>query len=222
MSKKTVKLDSTLKEKIRNQYVQGLDNEQGERILYSLDQLASEYNIGKSTLYRHAKADGWKMQQEQFQTEYLKNSLVTQPFGGFSPGQKIKLSPQKTYFVPVTAPSFRSGHGASSAVDFSTASATNEQYRWLAKNGWFYGFIRVVKSEPWHFKYSPGDAQKGPTAILPYKYDPGKSYENTLNRWNNVFGAEEPNWGQELAARKQITANNPTPVTPFGTPIQSI
>jgi|TARA_B100001939_G_scaffold345008_1_gene360681 DNA-binding MurR/RpiR family transcriptional regulator len=73
MSKKTVKLDSTLKEKIRNQYVQGLDNEQGERILYSLDQLASEYNIGKSTLYRHAKADGWKMQQEQFQTEYLKN-----------------------------------------------------------------------------------------------------------------------------------------------------
>ena len=128
----------------------------------------------------------------------------------------------KTYFTPVTAPSFRSGHGASSAVDFSTASATNEQYRWLAKNGWFYGFIRVVKSEPWHFKYSPGDAQKGPTAILPYKYDPGKSYENTLNRWNNVFGAEEPNWGQELAARKQITANNPTPVTPFGTPIQSI
>ena len=122
--------------------------------------------------------------KDKIKEPWLKNSLVTQPFGGFSPGQKIKLSPQKTYFTPVTAPSFRSGHGASSAVDFSTASATNEQYRWLAKNGWFYGFIRVVKSEPWHFKYSPGDAQKGPTAILPYKYEPGKSYDNTLNRWN--------------------------------------
>ena len=71
MSKKTVKLTPTLKEKIRNLYVQGVEDEQGARILYSLDSLATEHKIGKSTLYRHAKEEGWKIQQEQFQQEYL-------------------------------------------------------------------------------------------------------------------------------------------------------
>lgn len=71
MSKKTVKLTPTLKEKVRNLYVQGIEDEQGARILYSLDTLATQHKIGKSTLYRHAKDEGWKVQQEQFQQEYL-------------------------------------------------------------------------------------------------------------------------------------------------------
>ena len=71
MSKKTVKLTPTLKEKIRNLFVQGNEDEQGARTLYSLDALATEYKVGKSTLYRHAKDEGWKVQQEQFQQEYL-------------------------------------------------------------------------------------------------------------------------------------------------------
>lgn len=72
MSKKVQKLNPTLKEKIRNLYVQGVDSEGGERILFSLDQLAKDHKVGKSTLYRHAKQDGWKEQQEQFQAEYLR------------------------------------------------------------------------------------------------------------------------------------------------------
>ena len=85
MSKKTVKLTPTLKEKIRNKYVQGVDGEQGERILFSLDALAQEYKIGKSTLYRHAKKENWKVQHDQFQQEYLteldenrKKELITE------------------------------------------------------------------------------------------------------------------------------------------------
>ena len=72
MNNKVQKLNLTLKEKIRNLFVQGVDNEQGERILYSLDELAEKHKVGKSTLYRHAKNDNWKIQQEQFQYEYLK------------------------------------------------------------------------------------------------------------------------------------------------------
>ena len=71
MSKKTVKLTPTLKEKIRNLFVQGIEEDSGSRVLYSLDSLATQYKIGKSTLYRHAKDEGWKVQQEQFQAEYL-------------------------------------------------------------------------------------------------------------------------------------------------------
>ena len=29
---------------------------------------------------------------------------------------------------------------------------------------------------------------------------PGVSYTNTKNRWNNVFGSSEPNWGAEYTA----------------------
>jgi hypothetical protein len=71
MSKKTTKLSPTLKEKIRNLFVQGEEIEQGSRTLYTLDHLAKQYNIGKSTLYRHAKQEQWKVHQEQFQQEYL-------------------------------------------------------------------------------------------------------------------------------------------------------
>lgn len=72
MSRKTQKLSPTLKEKIRNKFVQGVDNEQGERVLFSLEALATEFKIGKSTLYRHASNDGWKEQQERFQADYLR------------------------------------------------------------------------------------------------------------------------------------------------------
>ena len=71
MSKKTVKLTPTLKEKVRNLFVQGEEMEHGSRTLYTLDHLATVNKIGKSTLYRYAKNENWKMQQEQFQQEYL-------------------------------------------------------------------------------------------------------------------------------------------------------
>jgi hypothetical protein len=66
-----VKLTQQLKEAIRNKYVQGIEDSSGSRILYSLEHLAEENKIGKSTLYRHAKIENWKVQQERFQSEYL-------------------------------------------------------------------------------------------------------------------------------------------------------
>ena len=137
---------------------------------------------------------------------WLKNTTVIQPFDGYQVGDSYKTTPQKKHFSPVTAPSYASAHGRSRACDFSTASATSDGYKWLAKNGWKFGFIRTVSSEPWHFGYRPDVAEKGPTALLPYKYEPGKSYKNTTNRWNNVFGSIEPDWTQELIAFQEQQA----------------
>ena len=55
---------------------------------------------------------------------------------------------------------------------------------------------------------SPEKAKDGPTALLPYKYEPGAAYLNTTNRWNNVFGEVEPNWGSELLAFQEQQAQN--------------
>ena len=128
---------------------------------------------------------------------WLEKSTVIEPFEGHQVGDPYDVTPQSKHFTPLTAASYKSPHGRSLACDFSTASATSKGYKWLARHGWKYGFIRTVYSEPWHFGYRPDKAKNGPTAILPYRYEPGKSYKETTNRWNNVFGATEPNWSQE-------------------------
>jgi hypothetical protein len=131
---------------------------------------------------------------------WLLNTTVIEPFDGYQVGDSYEVSPQSKHFTPLTAPSFYSPHGRSMACDFSTNSATNQQYKWMCKNGWKYGFIRTVYSEPWHFGYLPSDAKNGPTAKLKYKYEPGIEMKNTTNRWNNVFGSAEPNWDEEYIA----------------------
>ena len=70
MSTKNNKLTIALAEKIRNKYVQGLDTE-GDRKYFSIDALAIEYGIAKSTLYKWAQKESWKSQQERFHQEYL-------------------------------------------------------------------------------------------------------------------------------------------------------
>lgn len=128
----------------------------------------------------------------KFAEPWLYKTTVIAPFtrGGktYNIGDPYTMAPQKTHFHPLTAPSYSSGHGASTAVDFQTGGGTTDQFKWLCFNGWKYGFIRVVASESWHFKYSPSQAKNGPTAVLPYSYRSGK------NSWNDVFGENEPNW----------------------------
>ena len=137
---------------------------------------------------------------------WLLSTTVIEPFDGYQVGDSYAVSPQSKHFSPLTAPSFGSAHGRSLACDFSTASATSDGYKWLCKEGWKYGFIRTVKSEPWHFGYLPEKAKNGPTSILPYVYEPGKSYSDTTNRWNNVFGSIENNWDQEYIAFQEQQA----------------
>jgi hypothetical protein len=131
---------------------------------------------------------------------WLEKSTVIQPFNGNKVGDPYKVTPQSKHFTPLTAASYKSPHGRSRACDFSTANATSEGYKWLCKHGWKFGFIRTVGTEPWHFGYRPTIAKNGPTALLTYTYQPGKTTKQTTNRWNNVFGSEEPNWAQELIA----------------------
>lgn len=71
MEEKATKLTIELAEKIRNRYVQGLDTEGDERKYLSIDALAVEYKVAKSTLYKWAQKEGWKAQQEIFHKEYL-------------------------------------------------------------------------------------------------------------------------------------------------------
>tara|TARA_R100000152_G_C6738365_1_gene162328 strand:- start:66 stop:632 length:567 start_codon:yes stop_codon:yes gene_type:complete len=65
------KLSNDLKNEIRLLFVQGFDDDSGNRKTYTLEELALKFNIAKSTLYRNAQQDDWKMQREQFQQEYM-------------------------------------------------------------------------------------------------------------------------------------------------------
>ena len=73
MSKKTItsKLTDTLKIKMRNDFVQGVSDENGIKNMPTLDELATKYKIAKSTLYRVAKNDNWKVEKDSFQRQYL-------------------------------------------------------------------------------------------------------------------------------------------------------
>mgnify|MGYP002624973178 FL=1 len=79
MSKKEsyTKITKDLLEKIRNKYVQGIDEDTGEKKYLSIDALAIEHNIAKSTLYRWSQKENWKTQQERFHSEYLEKLDAT-------------------------------------------------------------------------------------------------------------------------------------------------
>lgn len=68
---KTKKLTLSVKEEIRNKFVQGIEDTRGGRKLYTLDELAVDHNIAKPTLYKHAQKEEWQMQQKRFQDKYL-------------------------------------------------------------------------------------------------------------------------------------------------------
>jgi hypothetical protein len=68
--RQTKKLTETLKQKIRNDFVQGLDNEKGLKEMPSLEDLIKKYNVPKSTLYRVSNKENWKEQRKMFQDKY--------------------------------------------------------------------------------------------------------------------------------------------------------
>ena len=66
---KKSKLTDTLKLKIRNEFVQGI-NESNEHKVYTLDELIKKYNVAQSTIYRIARNEQWKIQRYQSQRIY--------------------------------------------------------------------------------------------------------------------------------------------------------
>jgi predicted chitinase/LAS superfamily LD-carboxypeptidase LdcB len=76
-------------------------------------------------------------------------------------------------YEPATAAPGKSQHGNGIAIDLNTGSRKSpakigklnpENYKWLVKNSWKFGFIRTVSSEEWHYEYLPTPAKSGPYA----------------------------------------------------------
>lgn len=49
-----------------------------------------------------------------------------------------------------------SNHQGGIAVDLTVGPTSSQVYKWLARNAGRFGFVRTVKSEPWHWEYRPG------------------------------------------------------------------
>ena len=60
-----------LKEDIRDQYIYGILEDSGERIMPTLDQLIKKHNVPSSTLYRISSKEEWKQQRKQFQNKLM-------------------------------------------------------------------------------------------------------------------------------------------------------
>ena len=55
-----------IKEIIRNEYVHGYINDNGQRVMPTLDDLIDKYNAASSTIYRASSQDEWKQQKKEF------------------------------------------------------------------------------------------------------------------------------------------------------------
>ena len=73
MSKKQAqkKLTETLKEQIRIEFVQGIQDYEGKREYPTIETLQKKFSVAKSTLYRVCQNSNWKTQREQFQRDLL-------------------------------------------------------------------------------------------------------------------------------------------------------
>ena len=58
-----------IKETIRNEYVHGYINDNGQRVMPTLDDLIDKYNAASSTIYRASSQDQWKQQKKEFSTQ---------------------------------------------------------------------------------------------------------------------------------------------------------
>jgi hypothetical protein len=58
-----------IKETIRNEYVHGYINDNGQRVMPTLDDLIDKYNAASSTIYRASSQDQWKQQKKDFSVQ---------------------------------------------------------------------------------------------------------------------------------------------------------
>jgi hypothetical protein len=73
MNKKSrnVKLTDTLKALMRNEFVQGIQDEKGLVRYPTLEELHKVHKVAKSTLYRVANKENWKFEREKYQQELV-------------------------------------------------------------------------------------------------------------------------------------------------------
>ena len=66
---KVNKLTESLREKIKTEFVQGVELQSGERKIFTKDELIKKHKVASATLYRAARAENWKALREQFNAE---------------------------------------------------------------------------------------------------------------------------------------------------------
>ncbi len=71
MSNKKINLTENLKLKIRTEFVQGYEDEEGKRVLYTIEELIKKYKVAKSTMYRVSQKENWKLQRDKFNQEHM-------------------------------------------------------------------------------------------------------------------------------------------------------
>ena len=140
---------------------------------------------------------------------WFKTTTCISPFTGpdgttYKVGDKVSGINSSGWFSPATAPSYKSNHGAATALDIRSNKGRSETFKWMCFNSWKYGWIRTVKSETWHFDYKPDIAHKGATAELKYKYNGNR--DKSKNEWKDIFGPNEPDWAVELQKFKEKKA----------------
>ena len=62
-------LTPDLTELLRQEYVQGVTNDKGERVYPSIDVLVEKHNVAKASLFRRAKSQNWREQRNRFELE---------------------------------------------------------------------------------------------------------------------------------------------------------
>ncbi len=100
---------------------------------------------------------------------YNKATMTPESFArsrGFADINDFVMNASSNAYKPATAKPKSSNHGIGAALDLNTGSRNTpsvgnfqpEVYKWLVKNSYKFGFVRVVSSEEWHFEYLPNNA----------------------------------------------------------------
>ena len=63
------KLTEELKIKIKTEFVEGVLNENNERVYPTIEGLSKTYDIARATIYRHSQKEEWQIAKNRFQTK---------------------------------------------------------------------------------------------------------------------------------------------------------
>ena len=63
------KLTEEISRAIRDEFIHGVTNPQGERPYPSLDMLVKKHNVARATLFRRADKEGWQTEKNRIHTE---------------------------------------------------------------------------------------------------------------------------------------------------------
>jgi hypothetical protein len=90
MNKKSrnVKLTDTLKALMRNEFVQGIQDEKGLVRYPTLEELHKVHKVAKSTLYRVANKENWKFEREKYQQELVAKQAINKNAMDINEGKK--------------------------------------------------------------------------------------------------------------------------------------